>query len=79
VRCQLSEKPKDYGIMKKEKLGFAKCNFSFFTLRDLFRFLLVFRCPRTNALLSFFRFFFWKMFFAKRIGAGLTGLKENRA
>lgn len=30
------------------------------TLRDLFRFLLVFRFSRTVYLLSFFRFFFWK-------------------
>mgnify|MGYP001551907728 CR=1 FL=1 len=30
------------------------------TLRDLFRFLLVFRLARLDYLLSFFRFFFWK-------------------
>ncbi|OJW81766.1 MAG: hypothetical protein BGO69_14770 [Bacteroidetes bacterium 46-16] len=50
LRAKLTGKPKDYGIMAL--LVPHKP-----TLRDLFRFLLVFRFTRTVYLLSFFPFF----------------------
>lgn len=53
MRAKQDGKQKDYGIMAL--LVPHKP-----TLRDLFRFLLVFRFTRTAYLLSFFRFFFWK-------------------
>ena len=53
LRAKQIGKPKDYGIMAL--LVPHKS-----TLRNLFRFLLVFRFSRTFYLLSFFRFFFWK-------------------
>jgi len=50
--------PKDYGIMVGQKVGFAEllCDCPA-TLRDLFRFLLVFRLSALLKWLSFFSVF----------------------
>ncbi|WP_234108494.1 hypothetical protein [Chryseobacterium sp. R2A-55] len=49
--------PKAYGIMAEQKGGFAELSCYPATLRDLFRFLLVFRLSALLKWLSFFSVF----------------------
>jgi len=63
---RVNGKTKDYGIMALlPSVGPA-------TLRDLFRFLLLYLPSRPVYLLSFFRFFFWKKLRGAKRGRTVT-------
>ena len=76
--AQGQQKPKDYGIMKRKKLRVIGASvFFLFSLRHLFRFLLVY-CQRCLSICFLFLFFCFFFFFSKMFWRSKASRKTNK-